>query len=232
MTRSRLLKSSFLALSAALLMHPATAQKSGSAKEPAAPGTWAKLNETLDTGYSRAGDKISVTLQAETIVPAHDDVPALILPKGTKLTGTVVRSVQQGKEHPHSGLILLLDSAELKDHKSVPVHAVIRSLAPSASDQIEKIDAGSGDVTDANMRVSKVMGAMFDPNDSVKGDTATKAGSELYTSKILGVLLFAASQGNGSGIAVAANPGPLHLEKWTRLNIVLEPTTPSAPTHP
>lgn len=231
MTASRLLRTSLLGLSAAFLVHGASAQKPGSAKEPPPPGQWTKLNESIDTGYSRAGAKISATLQSEATVPAHDATPAVTLPKGTKLAGTVVRVVQQGKEHPHSGLILLFDTAELKDHKTVPVHAVIRSLEPSASDQIEKIDVGSGDVTDANSRVNKEMGAMFDPNESVNGDTATKTGNERYTSKIMGVLLFAAAKGEASGIVVAARPGPLHLEKWTRLNIVLGPPS-EAPAVP
>lgn len=231
MTASPMLKTALLGLLFALASRTACAQSAVPAKEAAPAGVLVKLNDSLDSSYSRAGDKFTATLQADVTLPPHDAAGAFTLPKGTKLTGTVVRNVQQGKAHPHSGLVLLFDSAELKGHKTIPVHAVIHGLLPSHADEIEKIEVGSGDVTDASMRANRVMGSMVDPNVSVKGDATTKKDGESYSSKILGVLLFAAPDGNGSGIVVAAAPGPLHLEKWTRMTVVVT-LAPASSTEP
>src|ERR1700679_4058244 len=86
---------------------------------PPPPGVWAKLDQTLNTTFTRVGDKISAVLQEEVTVK---DVKLL---KGTKLTGTVVKSENQDKVTPSSGLVLLFDAAVMKNGKSIPVQVTM-----------------------------------------------------------------------------------------------------------
>lgn len=198
----------------------AFAQKTAAPVKGAAaplPGVWAKLDETLDTGYTKAGDKISASLQSEV------DLNGTKLPKGTKLTGTVVKTAKQDKQHPNSGLVLRFDTAALKGGSTVPVHVAIASLAPSHADEVEKVDVGSGDVTDASLSADVAAGEMNDPNGHTTAGTGTRVNGVRASSSINGVVLFASPDGSTSGVIVAKK-GPLELEKWTRMSVVV--TTP------
>lgn len=180
-------------------------------------GVWAKLDQTLDTTFTKAGDKVSVVLQSDV----NDD--KLELPKGTKLTGTVVRSEKQGKEHANAGMVLLLDTAALKDKSTVPVHVTITALAPSPSDEVEKVDVGSGQVTDASMAAAKAAHQLDDPNGHAAAGSSTKVNGTTATSSIKGVVLFAAPDEKSSGVILAQAGQRLELHKWTRFNVVVTP---------
>jgi hypothetical protein len=182
-----------------------------------APGTVeAKLDQTLDTAYTKAGDKVSATLQGD--VTLNDTK----LTKGTRLTGTVIKAVKQDKKHPNAGLILRFDDAQPKGGAAVPLRATIVSISPSHSDEIEKVDVGSGDVTDASLAADVAAGTMDDANDTATAKSATAVNGVRVISNIKGVVLFAAAPGKASGIIVARK-GALQLDKWTRLNVVLSP---------
>lgn len=206
---------------AAAIVTMGFATGSGSAQTSAttstAPiGIWARMNETVDTAYTRAGDKISAVLQDDTAV---NDIR---LPKGTKLTGTIVKSVKQDKQHPNSGVVLLFDTAVLKSGATVPVHVAIASLSPSLSDKIEQVTAGSGDITDASLAAGVIEGGMDDPNKGVTAHSGTTVNGIRATSNIKGVVLFASPNSSSSGVIVART-GPLQLNKWTQINVVVTP---------
>jgi hypothetical protein len=193
---------------------------------PPPPGVWAKLDQTLNTGFSRAGDKISAVLQDEAAVK---DVK---LPKGTKLTGTVMKSVNQDKAHPTSGLVLVFDSAVLKNGTTMPVKVTMASIAPSHSDEVEQVTLGSGAAagsgpiagrtTDANWITATEMGGMSDPNESKTAHSSNDLGGMVTTSSIKGVTLIASPTAKFSGVVMAAD-GPLQLTKWTRINMLVSP---------
>lgn len=200
-----------LTVSMTIAQKPATAEK-----DAPLPGVWAKLDQTLDTSYTKAGDKISAVLQQET------SVKGTTLPKGSKLTGTVLRSVKKDKQHKNAGVVLAFDSAVLKNGSTVPVHVTVASLAPSRTDEIEKVDVGSGDITDATLYADVAAGRMDDPNGGASADSGTRVNGVRATSSIKGVVLFAVPSGNASGVVVART-GPLQLDKWTRLNVIVTP---------
>jgi hypothetical protein len=198
----------------------AVAQKAAPAdQQPAtaalSAAVWVKLDQGLDTTFTKAGDKVSVALLSDL---NRDE---LKLPKGTKLTGSVVKSVKQDKEHANAGLFLLFDTAVLKDKSTVPVRVVVTSLAPSPSDQVEKVDVGSGDVTDASMGAAKAAHQMDDPNGHASADSSTKVNGVKATSSISGVLLFASPDDKSSGVIVGRAGQQLELHKWTRFNVVV-----------
>jgi len=218
------------------LLAPAqTPQAANKSPAPLPPGVWIKLDETLNTNYTRAGDKISATLQEEvTVKDVH-------LPKGTKLTGTVLKSVNQDKQHASSGMVLKFDTAVLKNGTAIPVQVMMASIAPSHSDEVEEVELGSGAgapknptgggavsspiagrSTDANWIAANVMGVLDDPNETATSHSVTKLNGQVATSTIKGVALFASPNGKSSGVAVAL-AGPLQLTRWTRINVVVSP---------
>jgi hypothetical protein len=199
------------------------------------PGVWVKLDQTLNTSFTRPGDKISAVLQEDVAVKDQR------LPKGTKLTGTVLKSVRQDKEHSNSGLALLFDTAQMKNGMTLPVHVTLASIAPSHSDEVEQITLGSGGgtpssptggpssgspiaarSTDANWIAANAMGELDDPNETKTAHTATKVNGWVATSSIKGVTLLAIPNGSSSGVVIAET-GPLQLTKWTRINLVVSP---------
>ncbi|MES2390571.1 MAG: hypothetical protein V4555_02945 [Acidobacteriota bacterium] len=184
------------------------------ANKEAAATVEAKLDETLDTTFAKPGDKISAVLQAAATVNSTT------LPKGTKLTGTVLKAVNQDKAHKNSGLVLVFNTAVVKGGSAVPVHVAMLELRPSHADEIEKIDVGSGQSTDATMHADAVMGAMDDANNSPSAKTTTAVNGVKVTSNIKGVLLFASGNGSASGVVMAIK-GPLILDKWTRMEMVV-----------
>jgi hypothetical protein len=202
---------------------------------PPPPGVWAKLDQDLSISFTRMGDNISLVLQEEVTVK---DVK---LPKGTKLTGTVVKIMNQDKANPSSGLVLNFDTAVLKNGKSIPVQVTMASIAPSSSDEVEQIELGSGAgapsnptgstamsspiasrSTDANWIAANTMGILNDPNNTMTGHSSTKLNGQEATSSIKGVALFASPNGKSSGVVVAL-AGPLRLTKWTRINVLVSP---------
>lgn len=210
------LRKGFVAAVLAGLMGPGViAQQPGPQDPPA--GVWAKLDQSLDTGLTKVGDKVTIVLQSDV---SRDK---LTLPKGTKLTGTVLKSEKQGKEHVNAGLVLLFDTAVLKDKSTVPVHVAMISLAPSAADQVEKVELGSGQVTDASMAATRIAHGMDDPNGHTSADSSTKVNGQAATSSINGVVLFAAPDDKSSGMIMARAGEQLELHKWTRFEVVVTP---------
>ena len=212
-----------------------TPRAANKAPSPPPPGVWVKLDETLNTSFTRAGDKISAVLQEDVTVKS------VRLPKGTKLTGTVLKSVNADKEHASSGLVLNFDTAVLKNGASIPVQAMMASIAPSHSDEVEQIELGSGAgapsnptggaavsssiasrSTDANWIAANAMGILDDPNGTSTVRSSTKVNGQAATSSLKGVTLFASPDGKASGIVIAL-AGPLQLTRWTRMNVVVSP---------
>ena len=208
--------SGFALLLFGLLAPAQTPQAANKAPEPPPPEVWTKLDQTLNTSFTRAGDKISAVLQDEITVK---DVR---LPKGTKLTGSVLKSVNQDKTNPNSGLVLLFDTAQTKDGTKLPVQVMMVSIAPSHSDEVEQVTVGSGQVTDAVSRAANVMGGLADPNESQTAHSSTKVNGVVATSSIKGVTLFVSPNGKSSGVVVALE-GPLQMTKWTRINMRVGP---------
>ncbi len=198
-----------------LLASAQTQQPTNKAPAPP-PGAWTKLDQTLNTSFTRAGDKIVTVLQEEVTLK---DIK---LPKGTKLTGSVVKSVNQDKTNPNSGLVLLFNAAVMKNGTVVPVQVTMASIAPSSSDEVEQVFAGSGQVTDAASHAANEMGGMADANESVRAHSSTKLNGQVATSSIKGVALFAPPNGKSSGVVMALS-GPLQLTKWTRINVLVGP---------
>jgi hypothetical protein len=87
----------------------------------------ASLDDTLDTRKTKAGDTV--------IAEASEDVSyqrCVIFPKGTKITGHVVRVTSGGHGSAGSAIFIQFDKATVKDGQEVILNAGIQALAVGA----------------------------------------------------------------------------------------------------
>jgi hypothetical protein len=91
----------------------------------------ATLDDTLDTRKTRAGDTVTAEI-AEDVSYER----CMIFPKGTKVTGHVVRVTSAGRGKAGSAIFMQFDKAMMKDGQEVTLHAGIQALAaaPLATD--------------------------------------------------------------------------------------------------
>src|SRR2546423_10406302 len=96
---------------------------------PLAVGTVfnAVLGETLDARKTRAGDEISAEV-AEDVTYER----ATVFPKGTKLTGHVVRVTSGARGKAGSAIFVQFDKATMKDGQEVMLHAGIQPWLSAA----------------------------------------------------------------------------------------------------
>jgi hypothetical protein len=97
----------------------------------------ATLETPLDSQKSKAGD--GVTAEVNEPVTYQN---SLIFPKGTKISGHIVRTSSQGKADDGSGLFVQFDKAVLKDGQQVVLNAGIQALLMGLNTQAPA-DAGS-----------------------------------------------------------------------------------------
>lgn len=85
----------------------------------------AELRNSVDSKHTKAGDQVTaVTQQPSTLNGTK-------LPKGTAITGHVTDVNEHSKTNPEGSVSMVFDQAKLKDGTTVPIHATIRSVAPS-----------------------------------------------------------------------------------------------------
>ena len=118
-----------------------TVQSATSSQETAVN---AELKNSLDSRHTRVGQQV-------TAVTRHKaTVGSTILPKGTTLLGHVTEVSEHSKDNANGSISMLFDQARLKDGTALPIHATIRSLAPSAT----SLAAQSDDDTDMSTPVA------------------------------------------------------------------------------
>jgi hypothetical protein len=87
-----------------------------------------ELTSKVDTKNAAVGQEITAkTRQAAKLADGTT------LPKGTKLVGHVTQVEAKQKGQANSMLAMTFDKAELKDGQTIPVHSVMRSVAPPVS---------------------------------------------------------------------------------------------------
>jgi hypothetical protein len=207
------MKFASLLLCAAVLAPHAPAQSPPQTPKPAP--VWVKLQEALDTTFTRPGDKFSAVTQEETTLNG------VTLAKGTRLNGHVVKSVNQDRKHANAGLVLVFDSVVRKDGGAVPVQANMVSLAPSHGDEIPQEDnASPAPINAGNARMEAFLYKDGSNEGAGRATKSTKVNGVVATSSVVGVYLFVAPDANSSGVVVARD-GKLELQKWTRIKLML-----------
>jgi hypothetical protein len=132
-----------------------TARKQAKDKTPPAPVTAplcvgtsfnAILTEALDTRKARPGDVVTAEV-AEDVNYER----TVIFPKGTKVTGHIVRATS-GAHGRGSALFIQFDKASLKDGQEVVLNAGIQALAVGAVAPLSDTDRGKDGATSAAVK--------------------------------------------------------------------------------
>jgi hypothetical protein len=104
----------------------------------------ANLEETLDTRKTRAGDPIAAEISEDVNYER-----CMILPKGTKVTGHIVRVTSGGRGRAGSAIFVMFDKAMMKDGQEVMLNAGIQALAtgpvaslPAETEASKNLSAG------------------------------------------------------------------------------------------
>lgn len=104
-----------------------------------------ELQNKLDSKSAKVGD--AVVLKTTQAIRTADGTE---LPKGTRLIGHVTRVDRHRAKNDNGDLDIAFDRALLKSGRTVPVHSVIESVAPSPS-AMALANAGNDDMLDGPM---------------------------------------------------------------------------------
>jgi hypothetical protein len=203
----------------------------------------AVLDSSLDSKKAKEGDPV-VAHMVDTIKSQDGRV---ILPRGTKLLGTVVRSEARSKGAPESELAIAFEKAILKDGQQMPLKVTIQAIAaPSSS------DLGNGAATDTPRGSNPGSYPGSSPGGMPGGPgarpntgnypTAGTAGSEGTENQVprtateldpnsrgvlglKGLELEPAPPNSTEASIIRSNGKSVHLDKGTRLLLVSKPAT-------
>jgi hypothetical protein len=111
-----------------------------------------ELTSKLDSKSAKQGDSVVVkTDETLTISPGTE------IPKGSKLLGRITNVQPRGDGKENSQIAIQFDRAELKDGKTLPIESVIKSIAPSGSDESMNASGGMG-VSPASQGMPRAQG--------------------------------------------------------------------------
>lgn len=228
----------------ALACGGAVAQSAGAnAAASATSNVQATLKSPIDAKHVKAGDEVSAVTRGEAVLNGTK------LPKGTTLVGHVTDVSERGAGRANSSVSMVFEQARLRNGSMVPVHAVIRSVAPPTQMAMEdETDAGfSGPApvqASASARTSGGGGGLLGGATSatrgvvggVTNTTANVTRSTLHTaeattgavantavsgvSSIPGVSLSAGADASSSGTLTAQGKN-LHLDSGTQMTLGL-----------
>jgi hypothetical protein len=205
----------------------------------------ATLTSELDTRKARAGDPVTAEV-AEDVKYER----SVVFPRGTKIVGHVVRA-SSSIETPfgESALFVQFDNALLRDGEKVVLNAGIQALALNSvppgnegyvgePEGLGTVPAGALGVTSSTDSV--VLAATRD-NPRLPADIPTKPVGELdsnglFTPESQGVWgrpdlkLYTPTSDGSHGSVMLSSQKNIHLEKGTRLLLVVQPLPPAAAT--
>ncbi|WP_263410388.1 hypothetical protein [Terriglobus tenax] len=87
----------------------------------------AELKSAIDSKKAKTGDQVIAVTRSQAVLNN-----GATLPKGTTLLGHVTDASAYSKATGQGSVSFLFDQARMKDGNIVPIHAMVRSLKPSA----------------------------------------------------------------------------------------------------
>jgi hypothetical protein len=207
------------------------------------------LGEAIDTRKTKAGDTV-VAEVAEDVTYER----TMILPKGTKVTGKVVRVTAGGRGRTGSAIFVQFDHATLKDGQEVVFSAGIQALAASAAPSVSG-DSDSLKNSDSDARAlpvedssawtagsdALVVSTVYDkPNTSLRTPlgAAPVAQGELGTNGMFSpdsrgafgrsdLKVYTPTSEGSHGTVLLSAKKNMHIDGGTRILLVIQPP-PSA----
>ena len=204
----------------------------------------ASLEDTLDTRKTKAGDVVT----AET----SEDVSyqrCVIFPKGTKITGHVVRVTSGGRGGAGSAIFIQFDKATVKDGQEVILNAGIQALAvgavapmpsatpktkPTSPEAVPVVEDGSGSAESSGAVVVSTL--YQEPRSALKAPLAAGQASEgeftsdgLFSPRSKGAFgrpdlkVYTPTSEGSHGTVLLSSKKNMHLDAGTHLLLVVQP---------
>jgi hypothetical protein len=200
----------------------------------------ATLGDTLDTRKTRAGDPVT----AEIVEDVNYE-RCMIFPKGTRVSGHVVRVTSSGHGKAGSAIFMQFDKATMKDGQEVILNAGIQALAggPAAADLAKSAAAAphplpmeeAQPVTPENSPVT--VSTIYDsPRESLRPPMTPVPGAQgefnsegMFTPESRGAIgrpelkLYTPTSEGSKGTVVLSAHKNMRLDAGTRLLLVVQP---------
>lgn len=239
------------------LPQPPSLLKSKDSAAPAQPVTVplgvgtafnATLDEALDTRKVKAGDQVTVEVAEDVFYER-----SVIFPKGTKISGHVVRATSGGRGRTGSALFLQLDKAVLSTGEQVILNAGIQALAapggpvngtPADSDLKDSVGPGGRSMLPVGENSSGAASAndvtivttTYDKGPLIRTPllASPRADGEitpdgLFTPESRGALgrpdlkVYTPTSEGSRGTVLLSSKKNMHLDAGTRLLLVVQP---------
>lgn len=196
-------------------------------KQPAISKVFATLTNTVDTKKSVKGDEVLMTTLGDVAVDGK-----IIIPKGSKLVGSIAGVISKGKDEPKSVLAISIDKA-IVNATEIPLQAIIAAMAAPAkplSDDPTYTMLHSNEPKMVGSATSGVTSSGTLPASSKATSTAAVATAQLKGAQDQPFLLTEDSQGalGYEGVAVSWHltiPPPLTIFATNAKNLKLLPGT-------
>lgn len=200
----------------------------------------APLDDTLDTRKSKAGDQFTAQTAEDVSYEG-----CIVFPKGTKITGHILRVTSSGHGHAGSVIFIQFDKAVMKDGGEVMLNAGIQALtmgavpplpadADSKAAKAVPVDASEGNGTASN---PTVVSTIYEaPRTSVRPPLGSPLVPEgeftaegLFTPDSKGafgrpdVKVYTPTSEGSHGTVLLSVKKNMHLEPGTHLLLVIQP---------
>lgn len=222
----------------ALAMQPGV--QSAQAGAAASSDVQAALKTPIDSRHAKVGQEVTAVTRGDA------DLGGTRLPKGTTLVGHVTDVAAKGGSNANGSVSMVFDQARLKNGNSVPVHAVLRGIAPAADMQASASDdmmtpagaastsggasvRGGGLLGGAAGATRGTLGTVTGTAGSVTGAAVNTVGKTAHTvagtaaqglSSVPGISLTAGADAATSGTLTGAGQN-VHLDSGTQLTLGL-----------
>ena len=196
----------------------------------------ASLDETLDTRHAKAGDAVAAEV-AEDVSYQR----CVVLPKGTKVVGHVVKVTSGGKGRTGSAIFVQFDKAVMKDGQEVLFNAGIQALAVTAVPEsarstvseaqavpVESADnaATNDSLVATNYQQPQSVGAPMAPTVRAQGAFSSDG---LFSADSKGAFgrpdlkMYTPTSEGSHGTVILSSRKVLHLDPGTHLLLVVQP---------
>lgn len=196
----------------------------------------ASLTESIDTRHAKAGDAVAAE--------AAEDVSyqrCVVLPKGTKIVGHIVKVTSGGKARTGSAIFVTFDKAVMKDGQEIIFNAGIQALAvtavpESARSTVSEAQAVPVENTDSAASSDSLVATNYQQPQSVAAPMAPAVRAQgafnsdgLFSSDSKGAFgrpdlkVYTPTSEGSHGTVILSSKKILHLDPGTHLLLVVQP---------
>lgn len=125
------MKQSYIPIFALVVLCAVSVSAQTSSVQPEVSNVIAVLTGSVETKTAHVGDEVSLNTISDVFVDG-----AIIIPRGSKLTGHLSEVLLKGKDQPESVLAFSVENASLRSGVNIPLQAIVAALAAPRKDSL------------------------------------------------------------------------------------------------